>query len=41
MNSVRLKNLSLKYQRFAPSGGKNLGNSKSEFVSFEGGNPGT
>ena len=32
MNSVRWKNLSLKYQRFAPSGGKNIGIRKSEFV---------
>ena len=32
MNSVRWKNLSLKYQRFTPSGGKNIGISKSEFV---------
>ena len=32
MNSVRYKNLSLKYQRFTPSGGKNIGIRKSEFV---------
>ena len=32
MNSVRWKNLSLKYQRFTPSGGKNVGIRKSEFV---------
>ena len=32
MNSVRLKNLSLKYQRFTPSGGKNICIRKSEFV---------
>ena len=31
MNSVRSKNLSLKYQRFTPSGGKNMGVRKSEF----------
>ena len=32
MNSVRRKNLSLEYQRFTPSGGKNKGFRKSEFV---------
>ena len=32
MNSVRCKNLSLKYQRFTPSGGKIIGIKKSEFV---------
>ncbi len=32
MNSVRSNNLSLKYQRFTPSGGKNIGTRKSEFV---------
>ena len=32
MNSVRWKNLSLKYQRFTPSGGKNIGIRKSECV---------
>ena len=32
MNSVRLKNLSLKYQRFTPLGGKNIRIRKSEFV---------
>ena len=32
MNSVRWKNLSLKYQRFTPSGGKNIGIRKSAFV---------
>ena len=32
MNSVRWKNQSLKYQRFPPTGGKNVGIRKSEFV---------
>ena len=32
MNSVRRKNLSLKYQRCTPSGGNNIGSRKSEFV---------
>ena len=32
MNSVRRKNLSLKYQGFAASGGKNIGIRKLEFV---------
>ena len=32
MNSVRWKNLSLIYQRFTPSGRKNIGIRKSEFV---------
>ena len=32
MNSVRWKNLSLKYQRITPSGGKNIGIRKSELV---------
>ena len=32
MNSVKWKNPSLKYQRFTPSGGKNIGIGKSEFV---------
>ena len=32
MNSVRRKNLSLKYQRFTPSGEKNIDIKKSEFV---------
>ena len=32
MNSARCKNLSLKYQRFAPSGRKNISIRKSEFV---------
>ena len=32
MNVFRQKNLSLKYQRFTPSGGKNIGIRKSEFV---------
>ena len=32
MNSDRWKNLSLKYQRFTPSGEKNMGIRKSEFV---------
>ena len=33
MNYVRLSNPSLKYQRFTPSGGINIGIRKSEFVS--------
>ena len=32
MNTVRPNNLSLKYQKFTPSGCKDLGNSKFEFV---------
>ena len=32
MNSVRQKNLSLKYKKFTPSGGKNIGIRKSAFV---------
>ena len=32
MISVRLKNLNLKYQRFTPSGCKDIGIRKSEFV---------
>ena len=32
MNSVRSNNLSLKYQRCTPSGGKSIGIRKSEFV---------
>ena len=32
MNSVRLKNLILKYQRFTPSGWKEIRNRKFEFV---------
>ena len=32
MNSVRWTNLSFKYQRFTPSGGKKIGIRKSEFV---------
>ena len=32
MNSVRRKNISLKYQRFTPSGGKNIEIRKLEFV---------
>ena len=31
-NFVRSKSVSLKYQRFTPSGGKNIGIRKSEFV---------
>ena len=32
MNSVRSNNLSLKYQRFIPSGCKDIANRKFEFV---------
>ena len=32
MNSVRRKNLSLKYQRFTPSDGKSMGIRKLDFV---------
>ena len=32
MNSVKLNNLSLKYQRFTPSGCKDVGTRKFEFV---------
>ena len=32
MNSVRAKSQSLKFERFTPSGGKNIGIKKSEFA---------